>query len=111
MTAYDEAYSEYLKDKEPIIVDGRYYYKVIYKERLSFEIRGCRCISVMLPAEIFRVQWGQIVEDENGRQFELVGPESMRFSDGIPEWHLKTFIFLVKNVSETDEIGDYLRVV
>lgn len=74
MTAYDEAYSEYLKDKEPVVVDGVYFYKVIYKERLSFEIRGCRCISVMLPAEMFRVQWSQIVEDENGRQFELVGP-------------------------------------
>lgn len=111
MTAYDEAYTEYLKDKEPIIIDGRYYYKVIYKERLGFEIRGCRCISVMLPAELFKPKWDKIVEDEDSRRFELVGPESIRFSDGIPDWHMKTYIFLVKNVSETDEIGNYLRVV
>ena len=55
--------------------------------------------------------WKDIVEDENGNRFELIGPESIRFSEGIPEWYMKCWAFMIKGITDKSQIGDYVKLV
>ena len=61
--------------------------------------------------ELFKGQPSKIIVDENGRTFELTGPEQIRFSSGVPEWYLNSWSFIIKGIVSTDQIGDYVKII
>lgn len=111
MSPVEKAYAEYLKNTDNVLeIDGNLYHRIVWKE--CFNLTGIGPIlSIILPNELFKGQASKNIVDENGRTFELTGPEQMRFSSGIPEWYLNCWSFIIKGIVSTDQIGDYVKII
>lgn len=102
-------YEKYCKrDDIKIEADGRIYYRIIHKEKLSI---NSGLILVTVPRELFgREKISCSVIDERGRTFELGGSVYYSFESNIPRWYLETLTVDVINIGEVDELGDYLAI-
>lgn len=110
MRTVEDDYNDYKKSVREIQIEEVTYYKIVSKEVYNFKGLG-PVMAIVLPGELFKNKSSKTIEDENGNRFELIGPESMRFSVGIPEWYMKCWAFLIKGITDKSQIGEYVTLV
>lgn len=110
MRTVEDDYNDYKKSVKEIQIDDVTYYKVVSKETYNFKELG-PVMAIVLPGNLFKNNPGKTIEDDNGNRFELIGPESMRFNEEIPEWYMKCWAFMIKGITDKSQIGEYVTLV
>ena len=97
-------YERYLKDESRYLNLREYKYSKIV-ERSEFHVNlGFSLLVIFEPLE--KIEIGDILMDEEGREFIIERFEMMRFGWGLPQWAYK--LVPVSIVGESYDIGEYL---
>ena len=110
MSPVEKAYSEYIKTEYRLEIGGNVYYKIVFKECFCLTQIG-NVLSIVLPNELFSNSQSNVIEDENGDRFELIGPEHIRFDGEVPEWYMQCVTFMIQGISDVGQIGDCVKAV
>lgn len=111
MNTVESAYKAYLKNGNNCIdINDEQYFRIVFKECFNLSNLG-PVLVIVLPMELFKDRKGNTIEDEKGNKYELSGPEMLKFFDGIPDWYLNCFSFIIKGIDSVEGIGNYVKVV
>ena len=100
----DEEYQRYLEDPEHIVEkDGRTYFRIVHAELITLEQK--ERFLVVLDRKLWDKK-GDILLDEEGREFTITRVQMLCFRNGIPMWYSHLDEVILKG--DTKEIGHYL---
>ena len=109
MDTMDERYQAYLQaDEKEKTIGNDTFYRIISKEALPGAIGK---VEIVVPTAVCRGNNSEKAVDENGHCFHLKGPAMLSFRGKIPQWYRETFLYLVDDAANENEIGDYIRFV
>ncbi len=100
----DDYYTAYKNDTDKHIdTDGIFFSKII--SRCEFYLREDNILLVTFEPR-GRIQTGDILVDEDDREFKVKGFEMLRISGKIPEWYSKIVTVIIQGKDYT--IGKYI---
>ena len=108
MSQMEIEYENYLSADDTIIeVDGKLFYKIVHKDRISLD-EGI--VLVCVPWKLFNDTAIDKVKDENNNVFKLGAPVHYSFRRPVPQWYMETVTVTVNGIHEICQIGEYLAL-
>lgn len=103
-TTMSEWFEAYKNDPEKeIVIDNIIYRKIIHRAEFYIYDEPSLLVDIE-PTKEWRI--GDILADEDGREFKIKSFAMIRYSGDLPEWHLKISNILIQGQDYC--IGNYL---